>query len=90
MQVHIIIYIRDPACARWYAYTGININIIENLKAKREKPFTALHLNLKDAFIQNPFYKEMLRFSIRYRNRLIFRQINASTTNESGCLLRPK
>ena len=33
MQVHIIIYIRTPACARQYAYTGINIHIIENLKA---------------------------------------------------------
>ena len=28
MQVHIIIYIRDPACARWYAYTGINIILL--------------------------------------------------------------
>ena len=90
MQVHIIIYIRTPACARLVCIHRHKHNIIENLKAKREKPFTALHLNLKDAFIQNPFYKEMLRFSIRYRNRLIFRQINASITTESGCLLRPK
>ena len=28
MQVHIIIYIRDPACARWYTYTGINIILL--------------------------------------------------------------
>ena len=36
MQVHIIIYIRAPACARWYAYTSIN-NIIENLKSETRK-----------------------------------------------------
>ena len=37
MQVHIIIYIRTPACARWYAYTSINIYIIENLKSETRK-----------------------------------------------------
>ena len=37
MQVHIIIYIRTPVCARWYAYTGINIIIIGNLKSETRK-----------------------------------------------------
>ena len=37
MQVHIIIYIRTPACVRWYAYTGININMIEDLKSETRK-----------------------------------------------------
>ena len=38
MQVHIIIYIRTPAPAHWYAYTGININMIGNLKSETRKP----------------------------------------------------
>jgi len=37
MQVHIIIYIRTPACVRWYAYTGINIDMIGNLKSETRK-----------------------------------------------------
>ena len=37
MQVHIIIYIRIPAPAHWYAYTGININMIGNLKSETRK-----------------------------------------------------
>ena len=37
MQVHIIIYIRTHACSRWYAYTGTNINMIENLKSETRK-----------------------------------------------------
>ena len=37
MQVHIIIYIRTLVCARWYAYTSINIYIIENLKSETRK-----------------------------------------------------
>ena len=37
MQVHIIIYIRAPACVRWYAYTGINIYMIGNLKSETRK-----------------------------------------------------
>ena len=35
MQVHIIIYIRTPACARWYAHTGHNM--IGNLKSETRK-----------------------------------------------------
>ena len=37
MQVHIIIYIRAPAPAHWYTYTGININMIGNLKSETRK-----------------------------------------------------
>ena len=37
MQVHIIIYIRTPACARWYAYTTHKHNIIGNLKGETRK-----------------------------------------------------
>ena len=37
MQVHIIIYIRAPVCARWYAYTGTNIKYDWNLKSETRK-----------------------------------------------------
>ena len=37
MQVNIIIYIRTPACARWYAYTTHKHNIIGNLKSETRK-----------------------------------------------------
>ena len=37
MQVHIIIYIRTPAPAHWYTYTGINIDMIGNLKSETRK-----------------------------------------------------
>ena len=37
MQVHIIIYIRTPAPAHWYTYTGINIYMIGNLKSETRK-----------------------------------------------------
>ena len=37
MQVHIIIYIRTPACARWYAYTTHKHNMIGNLKGETRK-----------------------------------------------------
>ena len=54
MQVHIIIYIRTPACARWYAYTSIN-NIIENLKSETRKTLHPININIwhTDSYRQN-------------------------------------
>ena len=57
MQVHIIIYIRTPACVRWYAYTGINIDMIEDLKSETRKPVTLHPININiwhtDSYRQN-------------------------------------
>ena len=67
MQVHIIIYIRTPACARWYVYTGVNIYNwkFEKRNEKKPSPFTSHHLNLKIAFTLKTYYEDQNWSSIK-------------------------
>ena len=46
MQVHIIIYIRTPACARWYVYTGVNIYNWKFEKRNEKKTVTLHPINI--------------------------------------------
>ena len=80
MQVHIIIYIRTPACARWYAYTTHKHNMIGNLKGETRKtrhpspPFTSHHLNLKIAFTLKTYYEDQNWSSIKTKSSRLLRQ----------------